>query len=283
MNETDYGEIARAAGLAKVGGRPPLGEYIRDAWRRRDFAITLAQYRIRANNEENRLGLAWVVLKPLLNAIVYGVIFGIVLQTSKGVHNYIAFLIVGVFIFEFFSDALSDGSKSVVSNAQLVRSLAFPRILLPVAYVLQSLFELIPMIVVMFAIVLISGETPSFRWLMIIPVLVMMSFFNAGIAFIVARITVHLRDFAQIVQFVTRLFFYSTGVFFPLENFLKGDLLFVARLNPVHDYIALSRWALIDNSPTSPMFWYVGIVAAIVFFIGGLIFFWWAEEEYGRD
>jgi teichoic acid transport system permease protein len=227
------------------------------------------------------------VLKPLLNAVVYGVLFGIVLQTAHSVNQvaFIPYLIVGVFIFEFFSDSLSDGARSVVSNAQLVKSLSFPRILLPVASVLQSLFELLPLVVVMLAIVVVEGEPITIKWLAVIPVLALMALFNSGVAFIGARITVHFRDFTQILQFITRIMFYSTGIFFSLDDYLKNSpgWLFVARLNPVHDYVGLIRWALIEHAIYTPMYWVIAVIGAVVFFVGGLIYFWFAEEEYGRD
>jgi teichoic acid transport system permease protein len=287
VNETDYGEIARSAGLSTVGTRPPLGAYLREAWARRAFAITLARYRITAANEQNRLGLAWVVIRPLLNAILYGVIFGVVLQLQDSVEGpkFIPWIIVGVFTFEYFSDAFSDGSKSIIGNSQLVKSLSFPRILLPIASVLQSLFELIPLVVVMIAIVLVSGEPITFKWLLVIPVLAMMTLFNAGVAFIGARITVHVRDFTQVIQFLTRVMFYSTGIFFSIDHYLQKypDILFIARLNPVHDFVALVRWALVENSIYDPIYWVIAAIGSVVFFVGGLIYFWLAEEEYGRD
>jgi teichoic acid transport system permease protein len=290
VEETDFGAIARSAGLERVGSRPPLLTYIKQVWERRAFALTLAQYRIQSANEQNRLGLAWVVIRPILNAVVYGLIFGVLLKTAPDpalgpVPQFIPYLIVGVFIFEYFSDAFSDGSKSIVRNAQLVKSLSFPRILLPIASVLQSLFELLPMIVVMLGIVLLSGEPVTAAWLMVIPILALMTLFNAGVAFIAARLTVHFQDFSQIVPFITRLMFYGTGIFFSLEQFLKPypTILFIARLNPVHDYIALARGVLVRNSEIVPLHWIVAIVGAFVVFIAGFIYFWKAEEQYGRD
>jgi len=287
VDDTDYGAIARSAGLERVGSRPPLLTYIAQTWERRAFAVTLARYRIEAANQQNRLGLAWVVIRPLLNAIVYGVIFGVVLQTAKniGAPAFIPYLIVGVFIFEYFSDSFSDGSKSITSNSQLVKSLSFPRILLPIASILQSLFELLPMLVVMVVILLLAGEPLTLSWLLVIPILGLMTLFNAGVAFIAARLTVHFRDFSQIVPFITRIMFYSTGIFFSLDQQLAKypELLFIARLNPVHDFIALVRGATIEFSPIEPIFWVVALVGSVAFFVFGFIFFWRAEEEYGRD
>ncbi|MDM4762728.1 ABC transporter permease [Galbitalea sp. SE-J8] len=286
MDVTDYASLARDAGLARVGARPHLFAYLAEAWSRRAFAVTLASYRIRAANEENRLGLAWVVLGPLLNAVVYGVIFGVFLHTApNNGPAFIPYLIVGVFIFAFFSDSFSDGAKSVIANAALVKSLSFPRILLPLSSVLQSLFEVIPMVVLMLAIVAVFGEPVTVAWLAVIPVLVLMTMFNTGVALIAARITTHFRDFRQFIQFITRIMFYTTGVFFSLEQYLQGDpaLLFIARLNPVHDYIALIRWATVLHSPFDPIFWIIGSVGAVAFFVFGIVYFWAGEETYGRD
>jgi teichoic acid transport system permease protein len=287
VDNTDYGELALSHGLARVGSRPSFIAYVRETWKRRAFALTLARYRIDAANQQNRLGIAWVVLRPLLNAVVYGVIFGVLLQTADrvGAPNFIPYLIVGVFIFEFFSDALSDGAKSITKNAQLVKSLSFPRILLPIASVLQSLFELLPIIAIMLGIVLLYGEPVTWSWFLLIPVLILMTLFNAGVAFIAARLTVHFPDFSQVLPFITRIMFYSTGIFFSIDEYLAPypDILFIARLNPVHDFIALCRVALVENAVYDPIYWTIAIVGAIGFFVFGAIFFWRAEEQYGRD
>jgi teichoic acid transport system permease protein len=286
VEQTDYGAIARAAGLERVGARPNLLFYIKDAWSRRAFAITLARYRVEADNNENRLGLAWVVLKPLINAVVYGLVFGVVLDSSaRPVASFIPFLVVGIFIFEFFSQSFGGGAKSITSNQQLVKSLSFPRVLLPIAAVLQELFELIPILVVMGAIVAIFGEPITLRWLLVFPAIALMAIFNMGIAFIAARLTVLLPDIGQIIPFVTRIFFYSTGIFYSTDLVLanKPELLFITRLNPIHDYIGIIRYAMIPDMPYDPIYWTIGISGAVIFLLFGFVFFWLAEEEYGRD
>lgn len=277
--------MARANGLARIGARPSLGSYLREAWNRRAFAITLARYRIEAKNGQNRLGLAWVVLRPLINATVYGVVFGIVLASNTRPDNFIPFLVVGVFMFEFFSKSFSDGAKSITSNAQLVRSLSFPRILLPLSTVMQQILELIPMLLVMFIIVIVFGEPITWNWFILVPALLLMTMFNTGIALISARLTVHIRDVTQIIPFVTRIMFYTTGIFFSVEKVLADQpiLLTIARLNPVHDYIALIRYAVVTGSPMDSIYWIAGSIGAFAFLIFGVIFFWHAEEQYGRD
>ncbi|GAA2071659.1 hypothetical protein GCM10009821_06960 [Aeromicrobium halocynthiae] len=78
---------ATAAGLQRVGARPTLGRYLLEVWRRRAFVMTLARFRTQAENDRDRPGIAWVVLRPLLDAGIYGLIFGWVLQTSRDLED----------------------------------------------------------------------------------------------------------------------------------------------------------------------------------------------------
>lgn len=284
MTPTDPEALARDYGLERVGARPSLPTYIKQTWQRREFAMTLARYRLQAAMSENRLGMGWVVLRPILNAALFGTIFGIILSDMRP-PNFVPFIVVGFFIFEFFAKTLSGGSKAIVNAKSLVRSLSFPRILLPVAVVLRQVVELIPMLIVMAIILLVLGEPLTWSWLMVIPVMLLMTMFNFGIALITARLTVHVRDLSQIVPLVSRVVFYTSGIFFDLTRILENqpELLRLARLNPVHDYIALVRGFTVSGNEIYPYMWWVAIAAAVVTFVFGVIFFWRGEERYGRD
>jgi teichoic acid transport system permease protein len=278
-------EIAKRFGLPRVGVRPPLGRYLVEAWRRRAFAATLAGYRIQSENERNRFGLAWVVIKPLLNALVYGLVFGLILPSDTRPDNFIPYLLVGVFIFEFFSASLSDGSKAITSNARLVQSLSFPRILLAFAVVLEQIFRLIPIVVVLLLLLLLFGETPSWTWLLLVPILMVMAVFNAGVAMIAARMSVHFRDIQQVIPFGTRLIFYTSSIFFSVDLIFaeRPTLLAIAHANPVYEFIALCREVLIAGPPVPPQLWWWAALWTVGVFLFGLVFFWYAEERYGRE
>jgi teichoic acid transport system permease protein len=281
----DFDKIATDAGLERVGARPPLRAYLAELWERRHFAYTLAQYRIQATMSENRLGLGWIVIRPIFTALIFGTIFGVIMTSDSRPDNFIPFLVTGVFIFEFFSNSFSQGAKSITSNASLVRSLSFPRMLLPLATVLQQVFELVPIMGVMTIIVIVTGEPITWYWLLVPVILVIMTMFNLGVALIAARLTVHLRDVTQIIPLITRILFYSSGIFYSLDKVLekKPELLRLAQLNPVHDFITLVRAQMVTGNEASTQEWLIAIVAAVVVFIAGVVFFWRAEERYGRD
>ena len=234
---------------------------------------------------ENRLGMGWVVLRPILNAALFGTIFGLILPSDTRPDNFVPFLVVGFFIFEYFSKTLSGGAKAIVGAKSLVKSLSFPRILLPAAIVIRQFVELIPMLVVMFIILIALGEPITWWWLMVIPVMLLMTMFNLGVALIVARLTVHVRDLSQIIPLVSRVVFYTSGIFFDLSRVLsdKPELLRLARLNPVHDFIGLIRGYTVSGNEIYPFMWWIAAAAAVVTFFFGIIYFWKGEERYGRD
>ena len=285
VNDRDVASVARAAGLTRVGARPPLGEYLRETWQRRGFATTFAWFRLESSNADHRLGMAWLVVKPLLNVVVYGVAFGIILPSSTRPHDFIPFLVIGVFLLEFFSRAIGDGGRSITSNSSLVKSLSFPRILLPLSEIFESFYQLLAMLAIIVVAALVFGEPITPRWLIAIPALLLMTIFNTGVALIVSRLTVHFRDFSQFVPFITRLLMYTTGIFYSVEAVAKDKptVLLIVRLNPLHDYISLVRYAFMENQPYEPIYWIAGGVGAIVVFVFGFFYFWAAEEQYGRD
>lgn len=271
--------------LTRVGARPPLATYLRDVWRRREFAFALARYRIEAENRQNRLGLAWVVLKPLLNAGLYGSIFGILLASGRPDH-FVEFLIIGVFVFEFFATSFTSGAKSITANTALVQSLSFPRMTLPLAVVLQRFLQFVPMLAIMLVVVAAFGHTISWTWLLLVPLVLLLLGFNTGLALVTARLTVHVRDLTNLLPFLTRITFYTAGIFYSIEERFADEpiVLRIADAVPIHEFLSLARAILLDGPlyEVRPEYWLYATAWTIGMLVVGSVFFWAAEERYGR-
>jgi teichoic acid transport system permease protein len=277
-------EYAKQNGLTKVGARDPLLSYVKHAWQRRDFAYVMALYTDQANSSRNRLGRWWLVLVPTLQAAVYGLIFGILLGGSRP-ENFIPFLITGVFLFSFLQGAYSSGANSVTSNIGLVRSLSFPRILLPINALIQQVFSLLPQVALLLITLLLFQQQVTWNWLYLIPILLLMVVFGFGLATISARLTVHVQDLNKLNPFLTRVMFYVSGIFFSIETVLK-DYPFamqIATWNPVYVYISLARGAMVEGYAMTAGMWIAAVAWAFGLFIVGTVFFWRAEERYGRE
>ncbi|MEJ5945818.1 ABC transporter permease [Pseudokineococcus basanitobsidens] len=274
---------AADAGLPRVGRRPTLAGYGLELWRRRQLTAELARSRFRAENEANRLGMAWIVIRPLLNAGVYGVVFGLLLRSSTRPDNFVPFLVIGIFVFQFFAGCLTDGARAITGNVGLVRTLSFPRAVLPLSLVLQNVLALVPMMLTAVVLVPVFGEPLRWSWLLALPALGLLVLFTTGVALASARLTLHVRDVTQLIPFVTRLLFYISGIFFSIDRIgLPPAAELVARLNPVQVYITLVRSGFLTEVEATSGTWLLGVGWAVLALVVGALFFWAAEERYGR-
>lgn len=271
------------SGMHPVGERPPFGTYIAEAWRRRRFAFTLASYKLVAGLLPNRLGVLWIVLKPLAMAIIYGTIFHFVLSGPARPANFVQFLIVGIFVFEFFTGCFGGGSKAITGNLKLVQSLGFPRILLPVSVVAEQAMRMVPVVLLLGVLLVVFGEPVKWSWLLIFPILAVMAVFNLGLALVVARLSVHARDVQQVIPIVNRVLFYATGIFFSVDGALANYpvALTVAHLVPTYEFISMSRQVLLEGYSAPLLAWLAAPVWAVVMLVFGAVFFWRAEARYG--
>ncbi|WND33709.1 ABC transporter permease [Streptomyces sp. BB1-1-1] len=282
--------LAAKYGLSVSGARPSLAEYVRQLWSRRHFILAFSQAKLTAQYSQAKLGQLWQVATPLLNALVYFLIFGLILNAGRGMDKdvYIPFLVTGVFVFTFTQSSAMAGVRAISGNLGLVRALHFPRASLPISFALQQLQQLLASMVVMFAVVIGFGSYPSLSWLLVVPALVLQFLFNMGLALIVARMGAKTPDLAQLMPFIMRTWMYASGVMFSIPIMLEDQpawLADVLQWNPAAVYMDLIRFALIDGYGSEhlpPHVWAVALGWAVVLAVGGFVYFWKAEERYGR-
>ncbi|MET9356010.1 MULTISPECIES: ABC transporter permease [unclassified Streptomyces] len=282
--------LAAKYGLSVSGARPSLKEYVRQLWGRRHFILAFSQAKLTAQYSQAKLGQLWQVATPLLNALVYFLIFGLILDAGRGMEKdvYIPFLVTGVFVFTFTQSSAMAGVRAIAGNLGLVRALHFPRASLPVSFALQQLQQLLASMIVLFLVVVGFGSYPSLSWLLVLPVLVLQFLFNVGLALVVARMGAKTPDLAQLMPFIMRTWMYASGVMFSIPIMLKdkpGWIADVLQWNPSAVYMDLMRFALIDGYGSEnlpPHVWAVALGWAVVLAVGGFVYFWKAEERYGR-
>ena len=313
-------ELAAQYGLRPSSARPGLVSYLRLLWQRRHFILAYATARNVSMYTEARLGQLWQVLTPLLNSAVYYLIFGIIFEANRGISNYTAFLVTGVFIFSFTERSIVVGSTVMRANIALIRALYFPRACLPLAYVLVEFQQLAVSMLVVFAIVLGTGEPLTWYWLLLLPTLVLQGMFNVGAALLMARFGAGAQDFSELIPFLTRVWRYFCGVMYSVTSLPSYATLPVwakdlISLNPAAVFISLARYALMATQradapgaqpynaakcalfnatkhpplqaychPTTSIgeLWLVGIGWAVVTLVVGAVYFWQAETRYGR-
>ena len=273
-------------GLQRAGARLPVDEYTRRLWERRYFVTAYSSASNAVGYEGNFLGQAWQVLTPLLNIGVYYLIFGLLLNTNRGVPNYIAFLAVGVFVFTFCTTALTTGARAITGNLGLVRALQFPRAVLPVSTTLVALMRLIYSMAVLIpdrvdqwgaADVAMAGTGAGDRAAGAVlprPVLRRRPPRRPGPghgrdpALRRPDVDVHLGRDVQ-----------RPGLH-PRPRRLGRRR--VMSLNPGYVYLTLARHALLPANPASNGTWLIATAWAVGTLVMSYLYFWRGEEEYGN-
>jgi teichoic acid transport system permease protein len=313
-------ELAARYQLRPSAARPGAFAYVGQLWARRHFIVGFATARNVAMYTEARLGQLWQVLTPLLNAAVYYLIFGIILGTNRGVPNFLAFLITGIFIFNFTQRAFITTSRVMPDSLPLIRALPFPRGCLPIGYVLIELEQLGMALIILTAIVLGTGEPLTWYWLLVVPALALQMVFNVGMGLFLARLGAGADDFSQLMPFLVRTWMYASGVMFSIQTI--GSLRhhpvisYLLQVNPAAVFISLVRNAILQSqrmaapgskpydalkcdlyyhnpklvynsaychaTVSTSQLWLYGAAWAIVALVAGFLFFWEAETRYGR-
>ncbi len=275
--------LARQHGMTQVGVRPKFLTYVGDLWRHRSFLVTLSFADFFSRHSQSFLGQSWLLLNPLLQGAAYFFIFGVLLDQRKDTNNFVAYLLLGLFTFIFISAAMNAGSKALTSNMGMVRALRFPRAVLPLSITFAEFMATLPAFAVLIPIVLITGERPSWAWLLYPVAILIVGLMSAGIAMLSARLVYVARDLANIIPLITRILRYVSGLFFVISETSDGWLEFVLSYQPMAVCLTMVRQCLMGEYPPSVAVWATSAVWAILFFVSGLIVIWRGEATYGRQ
>lgn len=278
-------ELAEKYGLVSASRTPTLVEYLRETWRRKDFIAELANARSTAQYSDSLLGRIWQLITPLLNAAIYFFIFGVLLGTRKGIENFPAFLVAGVFAFNFMQVSVTSAAGSIPRHDRLIKAVHFPKLVVPLATVMQQIQQYVVSLFVLLIVVVVTGEPITFMWLALPFVVALQVLFTAGLSLIVTRWGARSRDISQLLPFFTRTWRYVSGVFFSISVMtatMHSAVGTALQLNPGAIYIDLVRDSLMASQSMDPIIWIMGVVWAFGFFALGLVYFYRGEKRYGN-
>jgi ABC-type polysaccharide/polyol phosphate export permease len=259
-------------------GLPPLRPYMRTLWERREFATELSRTNLRAQHFNTVFGQFWLVINPLLLALIYFVLVDILQHGSRGA-DFFAHLMAGLFAFTMVNQAVTQGAKSVTSGGRLILNTAFPRMLLPLSSVLTSALRFLPTTIV-YAGVHIATGLPIGWHLLWVPVLfVLLLVFTTGATALIAAATVYFRDISSFLPYVLRIWLYASPVLYYIEDVPQRFHLIID-INPLAP--VLGAWGDVLTRGEVPSLSRLGFAFAwsVVVFVVGVLFFISREREF---
>lgn len=259
-------------------GLPPLRPYLREIWRRRQFALQLSKTKLRAKHYDTSLGQLWLVLTPLLMACVYFLLVMVIRGGSRGA-DFFAHLTAALFVFHLFSQSVQQGSSSIVGGGKLILNTAFPRVLLPLSSVVWAFRRFLPTVPIAAVIHVVIGVPVGWETLLVIPIVGVVLVIASGVACLVAAAQVYFRDLGNFLPHVLRIWLYTTPILYTADQATDRGLGVLMWLNPMAPIIR-SLSAVVDRAelPDATVV-AAGVAWAIALFIIGILFFMSRERE----
>lgn len=237
-----------AVALREVRGPSALG----GGWRRAlELLYLIAVTDFKRNYLGTALGYLWSLARPLLLFAVLLTVFTQAFDLGDRVVNYPVLLLFNIVLFSFFQEATSQAVSSIVSQESVVRKTQFPRLVIPLAVVLTSVFNLAVNLVVVLAFLLVAGVDPTWTWLLFPVVLALLLAFTTAVAMILSALYPRFRDTGIIWGVAATALFYATPVLYPLD-IVSGTLRDLLALNPLTPLFELARKWVVDPGAPAP-------------------------------
>ena len=259
-------------------GLPPLVPYVRELWRRREFALEMSRTTLRTQHFNTAFGQLWLLLNPLLLAGVYFVLVDILRSGSRG-PSFFAHLMCGLFAYNFVADSLRLSVKSVTGGGKLILNTAFPRVLLPLSDVLTAFTRFLPTIAIYLPAHFLAGLPVGLVDLWVFPLFALLTILASGAAMLVAALQVYFRDLKNFLPYFLRVWLYMSPVLYYAHEVPHGWN-WLIDANPLGGL--LTAWSDVINRGVPPEPWALALAVGWAFgiFIFGSLFFVSREREF---
>jgi len=222
--------------------------YWKDLWRFRELFYILAWRDIKVRYKQTVIGAAWSILRPLLTMIIFTVVFSKVAKLpTEGTAPYAILVYAAMLPWQFFANALSESSGSLIGNSNLITKVYFPRLIIPASSVIVSLIDFAISFIILIGLCVWYQYIPSWH-IVFLPLFILLVFFVAfGLGLLLTALNVKFRDFRYIIPFIIQFGLYISPVGFS-SSIVPEKYKLIYSLNPMVGVIDGFRWCILDSS-----------------------------------
>jgi lipopolysaccharide transport system permease protein len=248
-------------------------------WEYRELLYFLVWRDIKVKYKQTALGVAWAVLQPLMATLIFSIFFGRLAKMPSDGVPYPVFAYVALVPWQYFANALTESSNSLVASQNLIKKVYFPRLVIPLGSVLAGLVDFCFAFIVLIGMMFYYGMTPS-ATILLFPVFLLLAVATAMAGGLwLSALNVQFRDVRYTIPFLTQFWLFATPVVYP-SSLVPAKWRIWYGLNPMAGVVDGFRYALLGRAAKpGPMIWVsAGAVAALL--IGGLLYFRKMESTF---
>jgi lipopolysaccharide transport system permease protein len=247
----------------------------------RELVYFMVWREVKVRYKQTMLGAAWAIIQPVMNMIVFSVLFGgIAKLPTDGNIPYPIFTFTALLPWQLFVGALNQASRSLTANQNMVTKIYFPRLVLPLASILSGLVDFVIAFVILIGLMIYYRVTPSINVIWALPMLLLLAIVTAlGVALWLSAVNVQYRDVNYALPFLTQFWFFITPVAYS-SNLISDKWQLIYSINPMAGVVNGFRWALlgVGNGPDAGL--WISVVVSIVFLVSGLFYFRNMEKTF---
>lgn len=255
-----------------------------ELWRYRDLFAALAVRDLAVRYKQTLLGAAWAILQPLVTMVIFTFVFNGMGKIDSGDGTpYPIFLYVGLLLWQFYANTLTNASASMIGNAGLIQKVYFPRLMIPATAATTGLVDLLIASLILVGMMLFYRFHPSPAGLLLLPLLILSTLLlTVGIGLFLAALNVKYRDVRYAAPFFIQTMMYLTPVIYPvkmLDHHAVAKTLMVW-CNPMAGIITAARASILGKSSVDWSILGVSLLMSVAFFIFGVCYFRNSERHF---
>jgi lipopolysaccharide transport system permease protein len=251
-----------------------------DIWQYRSLLMMLAWREITVRYQQTLLGILWVIVQPIVNIIIYGTVFGLLLHAPSENYPYVIYLFPALIIWRLIGDGISRGSLSLINNARLIEKIYFPRLVIVISVVSANLVDFLFALLVLLVTMVIYRVGLTWH-ILLLPVFVLLAVvIILTVCVWLAPLNIRYRDVTHILPFIVQISMYLSPIMYPI-TLLPEKVRGIYSLNPITTVVMGFRWCLLPNSvPPDPIPATIGFVITVIILVFGLAFFKRSERTF---
>jgi lipopolysaccharide transport system permease protein len=250
-----------------------------EVWEHRELLYTLVGREIKLRYKQTAIGVSWVLLQPLVTMLIFTVIFGRLAKMPSDGMWYPVFALTALLPWTYFSQAVTRAGGALVSNANLVNKIYFPRVLLPLSTVIAPLVDLVLSLVLLFGLLLYAGIPLTWK-MATLPIFILIAMISAlGVSLVVSATNVKYRDVGHAIPFVMQIWMFVSPIVYPV-SLVPEQWRFLYGLNPMAGVIEGFRWAVLGQTAPDPTVMAASFLVFVVFLLVSLVYFRQMERQF---
>lgn len=250
-----------------------------ELWEYRELLYTLVEREIKVRYKQTAIGVSWVLLQPLIAMLIFTAIFGRMAKMPSDGIWYPAFILTALLPWGYFSQAITRSGTSLVSSANLVTKVYFPRMLLPLSAIVSPLIDFLLSMGLLFGLLMYAGIPLTWK-VITLPIFILIAMLTAtGVGLFVSATNVKYRDVGHAIPFVVQIWMFVSPIVYPVSLVPERWKLLYG-LNPMVGVIDGFRWALLGKSAPDPLMMGGSMVMVLAVLIGGVVYFRQMEREF---